>query len=157
MRLDRRSHASTNAALVVRAAFCFGISRYCTVATRILLAAVVNGRAKRLRKPRCSCGQCCVWLTRHVSDESNAAAERSLSTGRKFIHAKPNGVSVSLATRSTRPLRNSWHAADSRVLDAVFSALLQHAMVRVVVRRDDVALHATSRRQEDETKKSASS
>lgn len=153
MRFDRRPHASTNAALVVRAAFCFGISRYCSVATRILLAAVVNGRAKRLRKPRWSCKQCRVWLTRHVSDESNVAAERSLSTGRKFIHAKPNGVSVSLPTRSIRPLRDSWHAADCRVLGAVFSALLEHAMVRVIARQDHVAVYATSRRQEDETKK----
>lgn len=125
-------------------------SGYHITAARFLRAAKVNRGAKRLRKPRFLYVRCCFELACRVSFDSNAAPRHSLPTGRKFIHAKPNGDSVSLETRSIRPLRGSWHAADCWVPDATSSAQLrsERATTRVAVNRVHVAVCARSRRQE---------
>lgn len=73
---------------------------------------------------------------------AGTAPKRPQTTGRKFIHAKPNGDSVSPETRSFGPLRRSWHAFGRPVPRSVVRGAAVHercqmfrARVRTAVSR----------------------
>lgn len=101
----------------MRAAACSGISHY-------QCCSALYSSPPRETAQETLCERVCFDSQRRIEaalglGRAGAAPKRLQTTGRKFIHAKPNGGSVSLETRSIRPFRGSWHAFGRPVLRSV--------------------------------------